>query len=207
LPNLRSFATYCVGLEPRPLPSTGVARLPRYCGPIRHPAAPGLSVTGIRLVVADHAAGLPVLRALSLCTCCRHYPGTATGSPTLLTSPAVSAFPERVVRSAYASSVSRLARRLLALRPAHSHCHQFVARLPPRLQPVRHLPDCSDGLYGSLLREPMVFSVSFYSREGAGVEGHPIESALPEERQPPEALPPPTPPSVDEESSGSGPPI
>jgi hypothetical protein len=23
--------------------------------------------------------GLPVLRALSLCTCCRHYPGTATG--------------------------------------------------------------------------------------------------------------------------------
>lgn len=41
--------------------------------------APGLSVTGVRLVIPDHAAGLPVLRALSLCTCCRHYPGTATG--------------------------------------------------------------------------------------------------------------------------------
>src|SRR6185312_17096624 len=27
----------------------------------------------------DHALGSPVLRALPLCTCCRHYPGTATG--------------------------------------------------------------------------------------------------------------------------------
>src|SRR5271156_4259712 len=29
----------------------------------------------------DHAKGLPVLRALPLCTCCRHYPGAATGRP------------------------------------------------------------------------------------------------------------------------------
>jgi hypothetical protein len=42
--------------------------------------------------------------------------------------PAVSAFPERVVGSACALSVSRLARRSLALRPAHSRCHQFVTR-------------------------------------------------------------------------------
>jgi hypothetical protein len=34
------------------------------------------------------------------------------------------------VRSACASSVSRLARRSLALRPAHSRCHQFVTRYP-----------------------------------------------------------------------------
>jgi hypothetical protein len=40
--------------------------------------------------------------------------------------PAVSAFPERVVGSACASSFSRFARRSLALRPAHSRCHQFV---------------------------------------------------------------------------------
>jgi hypothetical protein len=40
-------------------------------------------------------------------------------------SPAVSAFPERVVGSACASSFSRLARRLLALRPAHSRCHRI----------------------------------------------------------------------------------
>src|SRR5437870_5261075 len=44
--------------------------------------------------------------------------------------PAVSAFPERVVGSACASSFSRLARRSLALRPAHSRCHQFVTRYP-----------------------------------------------------------------------------
>src|SRR6266498_3864299 len=44
--------------------------------------------------------------------------------------PAVSAFPERVVGSACALSFSRLARRSLALRPAHSRCHQFVTRYP-----------------------------------------------------------------------------
>mgnify|MGYP003471051860 CR=1 FL=1 len=71
-----------------------------------------------------------MLRALSLCTCCRHYPGTATGGTTLLIRPVMSAFPERVAGSACASSFSRLTQRSLALRPAHSRCHQFVARLP-----------------------------------------------------------------------------
>jgi hypothetical protein len=42
--------------------------------------------------------------------------------------PDVSAFPERVVGSTCALSFSRLARRSLALRPAHSRCHQFVTR-------------------------------------------------------------------------------
>src|SRR6266850_1321598 len=42
--------------------------------------------------------------------------------------PDVSVFPERVVGSACALSFSRLARRSLALRPAHSRCHQFVTR-------------------------------------------------------------------------------
>ena len=130
MPNLRVLATCCVGLELKPLPSTGVTRLQRYCEPLRHPTTPGLSVTGVRLVVPDHAEGLPVLRALSLCTCCRHYPGAATGGTASLIRPAISAFPERVVGSACASSFSRLAQRSLALRPAHSRCHQFVARLP-----------------------------------------------------------------------------
>ncbi len=39
--------------------------------------------------------------------------------------PAVAAFPERGVGSACASSFSRLARRSLALRPAHSRCHRM----------------------------------------------------------------------------------
>src|SRR5262245_31520543 len=124
-PISRSFTTYRVCLELRSLPSTGVTRLPRYYEPLRHPRAPSLSLTGFRLVIADHALGLPVLRALSLCTCCRHYPGTATGGIASLIHPVVSAFPDMAVRSACASSFSRLARRSLALRPAHSRGHRI----------------------------------------------------------------------------------
>ncbi len=124
-PISRSFATYCVCLELRSLPSTGITRLPRYYEPLRHPRAPGLSLAGIRLVIPDHAVGSPVLRTLSLCTCCRHYPGAATRRRSSLIRPAVSAFPERVVGSACASSFSRIAQRSLALRPAHSRCHRI----------------------------------------------------------------------------------
>ena len=74
-----SLATSCVCLELRLLPSTGITRLRRYYGPLRHPRAPGLSLAGVRLIIPDHTKGLPVLRALSLCTCCRHYPGAAAG--------------------------------------------------------------------------------------------------------------------------------
>ena len=41
--------------------------------------ATGLSLAGVRLVIADLAVRLPVLRTPSLCTCCRHYPSTAAG--------------------------------------------------------------------------------------------------------------------------------
>src|SRR5271169_3974300 len=78
-PISRSFTTYCVCLELKSLPSTGVTRLQRYYEPLRHPKPPSLSLAGFRLVIADHAMGLPVLRTLSLCTCCRHYPGAAAG--------------------------------------------------------------------------------------------------------------------------------
>src|SRR3954462_9712620 len=75
----RSLTTSCVCLELRPLPSAGITRLHRYYGLLRHPSAPGLSLTGVRLIIPDHAVGFPVLRALSLCTCCRQYPGAAAG--------------------------------------------------------------------------------------------------------------------------------
>src|SRR5712671_1875208 len=68
-PISRSLTTYCVHLELRSLPSTGVTRLRRYCEPLRLPRAPGLSLTGIRLVIPAHVLGSPVLRTLSLCTC------------------------------------------------------------------------------------------------------------------------------------------
>ena len=67
-----------------------------------------------------------MLRALSLCTCCRQYPGAATGRRLRSSRPAVSAFPEVAVGSACTSTFSELARRSLALRPAHSRRHLYV---------------------------------------------------------------------------------
>ena len=48
-----SFATFCVCLELRSLPSAGVTRFLRYYEPLRHPRAPGLSLTGVRLVLSS----------------------------------------------------------------------------------------------------------------------------------------------------------
>ena len=48
----RSFTTYCVCLELRSLPSTGITQLQRYYEPLRHPKAPSLSLAGFRLVLA-----------------------------------------------------------------------------------------------------------------------------------------------------------
>ncbi len=55
--------------------------LPRtHCRPLRHPIAPSLTVTGLKLVATtDHAIGLPVLRTCHLGACYRHDPGAATG--------------------------------------------------------------------------------------------------------------------------------
>jgi hypothetical protein len=72
--------------------------------------------------------GLHVLRTLSLCTCCRQYPGAAAERRLRSSHPAVSAFPEIAVGSACTSSFSRLERRSLALRPAHSRRHLYVTR-------------------------------------------------------------------------------
>src|SRR5258707_3271135 len=113
--------------------------------------------------------GLPVLRTLSLCTCCRHYPGAAAGRLFSLGNPAVSAFPERVIGSACASSFSRLARRSLALRPAHSRCHQFVTRIPKA---------SASSLPPWLLRLLLAGAV-------AGWDLHPLESAALSRRTPP----------------------
>src|SRR5271170_6725766 len=106
-PISRSLTASCVCLELRPLPSPGVTRLHRYYEPLRHPTAPSLSLAGVWLIIPDHAVGLPVLRALSLCTCCRHYPGAATGRRLRSSRPAVTAFPDNVVGSACTSSFSR----------------------------------------------------------------------------------------------------
>ena len=123
-PISRSLTTYCVCLELRSLPSTGVTRLPRYYEPLRHPRAPGLSLTGFRLVIADHASGLPVLRALSLCTCCRHYPGAAAGRILAHSSPSRISLPRkgcrvglRIVLFEACSAFTRVTACTLALSP------------------------------------------------------------------------------------------
>jgi hypothetical protein len=119
-----SLTTYCVWLELRSLPSTGITRLQRYCEPLRHPRAPGLSLAGVRLVIPDHALRLPVLRMLSLCTCRRHYPGTASGRIASLISSRRISLPRkgcrvglRIVLFEACSAFTRIAACTLALSP------------------------------------------------------------------------------------------
>src|ERR1700688_3888277 len=123
-----SFTTYCVCLELRSLPSTGVTRLPRYYEPLRHPRAPSLSLTGFRLVIADHALGLPVFRRFPCVHAAATTPAQRLNVSLRSFHPDVSVFPDRVVGSTCALSFSSFARLSLALRPAHSRCHQFVTR-------------------------------------------------------------------------------
>src|SRR5580693_8679049 len=90
------------------------------------PQRPACPSRASGLTIPDHALGLPVLRTLSLCTCCRQYPGAAIGRRLRSSHPVVSAFPEIAVGSACTSTFSGLARRSLALRPAHSRRHLYV---------------------------------------------------------------------------------
>src|ERR1700681_1967892 len=114
-------------------------------GPFPPQALPGfsgttnLSATPRRPACPSRASGWSSLTTLWGFPCCARFPCVHAVATTpaqrlgvLLRSlhPAVSAFPERVVGSACALSFSRLARRSLALRPAHSRRHQFVTRSP-----------------------------------------------------------------------------
>ena len=105
--------------------------------------APGLSLTGVRLIIADHAAGLPVLRALTLCTCCHHYPGAATGNT-------LRSFPQPYQPSPEWPPGRPAQCPFRGLLSVHSHygLHtRGIAYSDPlhrRLQPLRYLHDCSD---------------------------------------------------------------
>ncbi len=82
MPISRLSATSCVGLEPRPLPSTGVTRFPRYHGPLRYPRRPSLSLAGVWLRGERRFTARVSRVALDLHvpTCRRHYPGGPLGS-------------------------------------------------------------------------------------------------------------------------------
>src|SRR3954469_2512932 len=125
-PISRSFTTYCVCLELRSLPSTGITRLQRYLqtSPPPQGARPvphGLPV-GHRLTTLW---GFPCFVRFPCVHAAATTPAQRLGVLLRSLHPAVSAFPERVIGSACASSFSRLARRSLALRPAHSRCHRI----------------------------------------------------------------------------------
>ena len=163
-----SLATCCVCLELRLLPSIGITRLRRYYEPLRHPTSPGLpspasgwssptTSWASRVACAFLVYMLPPLPRHSVWASC------------LLFRPAVSAFPDRVVGSACASSFSRFAQCSLTLRPAHSRCHQFVTRFTRRLQPFRFLHSCSG---------------CFRLEQFAGWDLHPLESAAFSRRTP-----------------------
>ena len=138
-----SFTTYCVCLELRSLPSTGIARLQ---GTTNLSAIPG------RPACPSRASGWSSLTTPRGFPCFVRFPCVHAVATTpaqrlrvLLRSlhPAVSAFPDMAVGSACALSFSRLARRSLALRPAHSRCHRISWRAIRRLQPLRYLHSCS----------------------------------------------------------------
>ena len=84
--------------------------------------------------IADHASGLPVLRTLSLCTCCRHYPGAAAG-PILAHSPSRISLPRkgrrvglRIVLFEACSAFTRVAARRIAQPPTGDLCHEAPTR-------------------------------------------------------------------------------
>jgi hypothetical protein len=134
-------------LELSPLPSIGITRLQQYCGPLRQPIAPGLSLAGVRLiVVSDHAMGFPVLNWSSSC-----IHAVATTPAKFLGAlfahfPKDGSLPLIPGGSAFALTFSRLAQRSFTLRPAYSlgplqnpfTSKASAASLPPRL--LRLLP-------------------------------------------------------------------
>src|SRR5271156_3608646 len=75
-----SVVASCVRLQLRPLPSTGVTRLLRYYGPLRHPRRPGRSLASCQLIPTAITAGTSrVANGPLLLACRRQYPGRSHG--------------------------------------------------------------------------------------------------------------------------------
>ena len=129
-----------------PLPSTGVARLPRYYEPLRHPTRPGLSLASCQLIPTAITAGAS---RVALGPLCLHAVATTPAGPMELIRSYRSVdvgLPHITVGSAPALSVSRPAQRSLGLQPADSPSRLMrpfpseasAALLPPPL--LRLLP-------------------------------------------------------------------
>src|SRR5262249_29712836 len=84
----------------------------------------------------------PVLRSLSLCTCCRHYPGAAVGRITSLVTQPCQPSPKgssgRPAHRPFRGLLGVHSRYGLHTRAVTNSCHAFR-----KLQLVRHLHSCS----------------------------------------------------------------
>jgi hypothetical protein len=80
--------------EVRPLSSTGVTRLRRYYEPVRHPTRPGLSLAGVRLVLAEPPLGFPVFRISPVACVPSPLPRWDRWVRASFATPATLAFPE-----------------------------------------------------------------------------------------------------------------
>ena len=119
-PMSRPLVASCVVLELRLLRSTGVTRLHRYYGPLRHLPQPGLSLTGVPLAdTRRHHERFPVLRWFPLANMPSPLPRW-TGGDNRSPESHRGGLPRSSAGSASTLSVSRPARRSLALRPACS---------------------------------------------------------------------------------------
>ena len=143
MPNLLVLSTSCVDLEPRPLPSTGVTRLHRYYGPLRHPASPACPSRVSGWSHARPRDGASRVASVFLSHACRRqYPGGTPQCSLSLASPAMTAFPVlkpgRLPHHPFRGLLSVHSRYGLHRSPSplQDPFHQ-------RLQPLRYLHDCS----------------------------------------------------------------
>jgi hypothetical protein len=104
---------------------------------------PGSSLAGVRLIIPDHAMGLPVLRALSFMYVLPPLPRCSDWASSSLISPSRISLPRErrrvglhIVLFEACSAFTRVAARTLAQSPIRD-------QLLRRLQPFRHLHDCS----------------------------------------------------------------
>ena len=142
-PISRLSSPSALGLELRPLPSTGVTRRPRYYEPLRHPRWPGLSLTGVRLRVTrppplgvSRVALVSVYRHAVVITPVARWVLIARGTAYSTRFPFIPSdgdLPHASARSATTLDVSRPAQRSLALRPVgslHRQSDTSVSKAP-----------------------------------------------------------------------------
>ena len=108
-PISRPLAAYCVCLEPRPLPSTGITRLLRYYGPLRHLEQPGTSLAGVPLKVTRlHCFEASRVASDFLCRHAGAYTPAESGNAFVARFFPDDGLPRFDIGSASAMSVSRL---------------------------------------------------------------------------------------------------